>query len=326
MLDTTLAPDDLGPTICVGEVLVEIVATTIGDGFLEAQPLIGPYPSGAPAIFIDQCGRIGGRAAMIGAVGDDDFGRLNLERLRRDGVDISAVAIDPDYPTGSAFVRYLQDGSRDFVYNIATSAAARFQWSDKVAALSAGAGHLHVMGSALSMPAAWPVIEKALDAVKSRGGTLSFDPNLRKELKYDTQTENRFAQLVDAADLLLPSGEELERAAGIDGDEAAIQHLFERGAKEVVLKRGAAGATCFHPDGSRVDVPSFAVEEVDPTGAGDCFGGAYVACRRMSLPVTEALTYACAAGARNVAVRGPMEGAGTRPELDAFIRTTKRLV
>ena len=56
-----LAPDRLGPTVCVGEILVEIVATTIGDGFREAQSLVGPYPSGAPAIFIDQCGRIAGK-------------------------------------------------------------------------------------------------------------------------------------------------------------------------------------------------------------------------------------------------------------------------
>ncbi len=108
----TLSPDELGPTICVGEILVEIVATTVGEGFLAAQPLAGPYPSGAPAIFIAQCGRLGGRAAMIGAVGDDDFGRVNLERLQADGVDVSAVAIDRDYPTGSAFVRYRPSGAR----------------------------------------------------------------------------------------------------------------------------------------------------------------------------------------------------------------------
>ena len=137
-----LAPDSLGPTVCVGEILVEIVATTIGDGFREAQPLVGPYPSGAPAIFIDQCGRIGGAAAMIGAVGDDDFGRVNLDRLMRDGVDVSGIAVDPMMPTGSAFVRYRADGSRDFVYNIATSAAARFGWTAAVASLVARAGHL----------------------------------------------------------------------------------------------------------------------------------------------------------------------------------------
>ena len=66
------------------------------------------------------------------------------------------------------------------------------------------------------------------------------------------------------------------------------------------------------------------VEEVDPTGAGDCFGGAYVACRRLGMPAAKALDYANAAGARNVTRRGPMEGAGTRAELDDFIAATPR--
>ena len=320
-----LAPDSLGPTVCVGEILVEIVATTIGDGFREAQPLVGPYPSGAPAIFIDQCGRIGGAAAMIGAVGDDDFGRVNLDRLMRDGVDVSGIAVDPTMPTGSAFVRYRADGSRDFVYNIATSAAARFGWTDAVASLVARAGHLHVMGSALSMPNAWGVIERAAEVIKARGGSLSLDPNLRKELRYDDATEAQFARLVAMSDLLLPSGEELERAAGVAGEAAAVARLLDMGLTEIVLKRGAEGATCFRRDG-RTDAAAFVVNEVDPTGAGDCFGGAYLASRRLGMTVAEALTYGCAAGARNVTVRGPMEGAGTRAELDDFIRTTKRRV
>ena len=318
-----LAPDRLGPTVCVGEILVEIVATTIGDGFREAQSLVGPYPSGAPAIFIDQCGRIGGSAAMIGAVGEDDFGRVNLDRLIRDGVDVSAIAVDRAMPTGSAFVRYRADGSRDFVYNIATSAAARFGWTDAVEDLVVRAGHLHVMGSALSMPNAWEVIDRAAKRIKARGGSVSLDPNLRKELRYDDATEAQFARLVAMSDLLLPSGEELERAAGVAGEAAAVARLLDLGVTEIVLKRGADGATCFRRDG-RTDAFAFGVEEVDPTGAGDCFGGAYLACRRLGMPVEQALTYGCAAGARNVTRRGPMEGAGTRAELDEFIQTTKR--
>lgn len=324
MTTHTLAPNSLGPTVCAGEILVEIIATTIGNGFREAQPLVGPFPSGAPAIFIDQCGRMGGSAAMIGAVGNDDFGRVNLDRLEEDGVDVSGVSVDPDYPTGSAFVRYRADGSRDFVYNIGTSAAARFGCTPNVQELINRSGHLHVMGSALSMPGAWSVIENAAVNIKERGGTLSLDPNLRKELRYDDATEQRFAQLVSMSDLLLPSGEELERAAGVDGEEAAIARLFELGISEIVLKRGADGATCFQSDGQRTDAAAFDVKELDPTGAGDCFGGAYVACRRLGLSVDDSLTYACAAGARNVTVRGPMEGAGTRIELDQFIETTGR--
>ncbi len=324
MRSSPLSADVLGPTVCVGEILVEIVATTVGRGFREAQPLIGPYPSGAPAIFIDQCGRFGGSAAMVGAVGEDDFGQVNLDRLRADGVDVSAVAVDPAYPTGSAFVRYRPEGMRDFVFNIATSAAARFGWSNAVARLMARAGHLHVMGTALSMPSAVAVIDRAVGIVRARGGTVSVDPNLRKELRLDPDTEARFERLVSDADLLLPSGEELERAAGVAGEAEAVARLFGRGVGEIVLKRGAAGATAFLRDGGRVDAAAFAVEEVDPTGAGDCFGGAYVAARRLGLPVETCLTYGCAAGARNVTRRGPMEGAGTRVELDAFIAATPR--
>lgn len=324
---STLAPDALGPTVTIGEILVEIVATTVGNGFTEPQPLIGPYPSGAPAIFIDQCGRIGGSAAMIGAVGNDDFGRINLDRLRRDGVDVSGVAIDPDLPTGSAFVRYRADGSRDFCYNMWTSAAGRIGWTPAVEAVVARAGHLHVMGTLLVRQEVWAVIERALPVIKARGGSVSLDPNLRKELGADEAAAARLAAMVRAADLILPSGDELYIAAGLPntaGEAAALDKLFGLGVKEVALKRGAAGSSAIFPDGTRIDAPAFEVEEIDPTGAGDCFGGAYVACRRLGMEPEQALSYANAAGARNVTVRGPMEGAGTRAELDAFIAGTKR--
>jgi len=323
--ESRLAPDALGPTVCVGEILVEIVATTVGEGFLEPAELVGPYPSGAPAIFIDQCARLGGSAAMVGAVGDDDFGRVNVARLQRDGADVSAIAVVPDLPTGSAFVRYRPDGGRDFVYNMWTSAAGRIAWTDPVAALIGRAGHLHVMGTLLSNAAVWEIIDRAARIIRDRGGSVSLDPNLRKELKDDGETGARFAAMVAMSDLLLPSGDELERAAGVAGEAAALARLFEIGVGEVVLKRGARGASYFGPDGERIDAAAFVVDEVDPTGAGDCFGGAYLACRRLGMDPAAALTYGCAAGARNVAKRGPMEGAGTRAELERFIAETERL-
>lgn len=321
---STFAPESLGPTISIGEMLVEIMALTRGEGFAEPLPLAGPFPSGAPAIFIDQCARIGGSAGMIGAVGDDDFGRLCLGRLQRDGADIAAVGVDAVYPTGSAFVRYRADGMRDFVYNITQSAAARIEWTDAVDALVARAGHLHVVGTVLAMPDAAVIIERAAMRIKARGGSVSLDPNLRKELVGYDPTEARFARLLAMTDVLLPSGEELQRAAGVADEERALEALFARGVDEVVLKRGAEGARLFSRDGGRVDAPAFHVSELDPTGAGDCFGGAYVACRRQGMDAAEALSYASAAGARNVTVRGPMEGAGTRAELDDFMHDTPR--
>lgn len=322
MTGIALAPDALGPTITIGEILVEIMAVDRGTGFLEPTALVGPYPSGAPAIFIDQCARIGGSAGIIACVGDDDFGRVNVTRLRSDGADISAISINPDFPTGSAFVRYRNDGSRDFVFNIAKSAAAKIDLTSAARALIDRSGHLHVMGTALAIPGAAEIIEHAVTVIKGRGGSISFDPNVRKELLGDTETRTRFAGLVDIADLILPSGEELFVAAGGEDEGEAIRALFGRNAGEVALKRGADGSTVFTREGQRIDCPGFVVEEIDPTGAGDCFGGAYVACRRLGMPIEQALNYANAAGARNVTVMGPMEGAGTLAELDAFIAVT----
>lgn len=321
---SALAPDGLGPTITIGEILVEIMADSRGNGFLEPIALTGPYPSGAPAIFIDQCARIGGAAGIIASVGNDDFGRLNTERLRGDGADVSAISVSDDYPTGSAFVRYRDDGSRDFVFNIARSAAAQLSLTAEARALIARAGHLHVMGTAFAIPGAWEIMEHAIGTIRNRGGSISFDPNLRKELLGRPDMQQRFAKLVQVADLLLPSGEELFVAAGVEGEEAAVKSLLGGHASEIALKRGEHGSTVFGADGSRIDCPAFKVVEVDPTGAGDCFGGAYVACRRLGMPADKALDYANAAGARNVTVRGPMEGAGTRMELDAFIAATGR--
>ena len=44
---TKLAPDSLGPTVTVGEILVEIMAKSRGEGFLEPIELAGPYPRGS---------------------------------------------------------------------------------------------------------------------------------------------------------------------------------------------------------------------------------------------------------------------------------------
>lgn len=318
-----IAPESLGPTIVVGEILVEIMATTVGAGFLAPQPLMGPFPSGAPAIFIDQVARSGGTAGIVAAVGADDFGRLNVERLARDGVDVSAIATIPGKPTGSAFVRYREDGTRDFVFNLVHSASGDTAMTAAAEALVARAGHVHVMGSAFGIAGVGDILVRAVAEVKARGGSVSFDPNIRKELA-GGETRRRIDEMLAVTDLLLPSGEELFVASGRSEEGEAVRTLLAMGISEVVVKRGARGCSHFSLAEGRIDAPAFAVEEIDPTGAGDCFGATYLTCRRLGLEPAGALTYANAAGARNVTRFGPMEGVSTRAELDAFIASADR--
>jgi sugar/nucleoside kinase (ribokinase family) len=307
----------------IGEIVVEIVATSRGTGFREPLDLVGPYPSGAPAIFADQAARLGQPCAIIGAVGDDDFGRVNLDRLAADGVDITGIAIDPDRPTGSAFVRYRPDGARDFVYNIRHAACGQLPCTEAAAAVLAGAHHLHVMGSSLSTDAFIAANLEAASAVKGRGGTISFDPNLRKEMLDAPGTREAMTRILAMTDLFLPSGEELLHLTGASDEGAAVAALLDRGVEAVVHKLGEQGVR-FHDATGTQFCPAFRVEEVDPTGAGDCFGGAFTALWLRGTETGRALTIAAAAGALAVTKRGPMEGVATMTEIETFIASAGR--
>jgi len=308
--------------VTIGEILVEIVATTKGDGFRDAQPLVGPFPSGAPAIFIDQLGKLGTACAIISRVGDDDFGHLNIARLRQDGVDISGIEVAPDATTGSAFVRYREDGSRSFVFNIRDSACGNLQPTPASDALIEGCDHLHVMGTALSAPGLGDMVMDAAKRIKARGGTLSLDPNLRPEILNTPGLRERLETILTMTDLFMPSGEELFLFDATGDEATAVSALLDRGIRSIVIKRGSQGASVFER-GVRVDATPIAVDELDPTGAGDSFGGTFLSFWLAGSDPEQALRYANAAGARAVTKLGPMEGTSTRPELDAMLLNRK---
>ena len=308
----------MSKVLTVGEVLVEIVATTRGDGFREAQPLIGPFPSGAPAIFIDQVGKLGTPCAILSRVGDDDFGRVNLDRLVADGVDVSGIEIAPGESTGSAFVRYREDGSRAFVYNITHAACGRIDATPGGDALIETCDHMHLMGTALSAPGLARRVGEAIERIKARGGTLSFDPNLRPEMLGAPGLRGALERVLEQTDLFLPSGEEIFLFTKAQNEAGAVAELLARGIGEIVIKRGSGGASHFSAEG-RTDVDPISVEEIDPTGAGDSFGGAFVSFWLAGAPPATALSYANAAGARAVTRLGPMEGTSSRAELDAML-------
>jgi tagatose kinase len=322
MADTSLFQAGArGTIVTMGEILVEIMATARGQSFRRAGTLIGPFASGAPAIFIDQVAKSGSACAMIGCVGDDDFGALNVERLRADGVDVSAIDVIGTETTGSAFVTYRDDGERDFVFNIANSASARLSPEHVSEARLKDCAHFHVMGSSLFSASIIDAVKKAVRIVKAQGGTISFDPNVRKEMLNRPAMREALDHLLDFADVFLPSGHEVTLLARATSEADAVGELLGRGVREIVVKRGKDGCSLYTRENGAdaTHLSAFVVEEIDPTGAGDCFGATYIACRMQGMDADRALRYACASGARAVTVTGPMEGTSTLAELDRFI-------
>lgn len=303
--------------VSLGELIVEIMRKEIDVPLSEAGDFVGPFPSGAPAIFADQAARLGHTVGFIGACGDDDFGKCLTDRFEADGVDVAGVLKVPSPATGCAFVTYFSDGDRRFLFHIANSAAGCMP--EPTAEMLEGAKWLHICGSTLS---AGEEMRRrcylACELATASGCRVSFDPNLRPELLGGAEALRRVCDPVLAcASLVLPSSSEAEVLTGVEGTDAACHALLGCGAEWVALKRGAEGCTVYHR-GRTVEARAFSVEAVDPTGAGDCFDAGFVVGLLEGLELEETARLANACGALGASRKGPMEGARPRAEVDAF--------
>jgi len=310
--------------VALGEALVEVMRTGVDQPLDRPGPFLGPYPSGAPAILADAVARLGGSAGFIGTVGEDAFGDCVARRLSSDGVDCAALRRVSHRITGIAFVSYRSDGSRSFLFHLADSAAAEMcleqipsGWLDEVR-------HVHIMGSSLSAGEAMRETCYAVAKhVSDRGGTVSLDPNLRSELIAPERIRAVCEPVVARAKVVFPSGPELATLTGESTADAAVAQLLDRGIEIVALKQGDQGSTIYTRDGALAVAP-YAVTEVDPTGAGDCFDAAFLVGLSEGWDLARIGRFANAAGALATTKQGPMEGAPTRSEVSHFMERAGR--
>ncbi|MFV0461649.1 MAG: sugar kinase [Nostocoides sp.] len=258
---------------------------------------LGPFASGAPCIFASAIGRLGCDAVVGMGVGDDDFGDLMLGELTAGGVDVSAAHIDPERPTSAAFVRYLEGGSRRFIFYLDQTAALEYP-ADRVTGLLDGADWLHVSGSTLAFGGSMAQATlEAMSVARERGVPVSLDPNIRAEAS-DPDLVAHLRRQAQASQVVFASEGELE-GLGLSGPELAA------GGTLVCHKQGAAGA-CVLLDGQWVTVPAIEAELVDPDGAGDIFAAAFVAATLVGRGPVDSARLACRVAGESVQVHGPM--------------------
>lgn len=298
--------------ITAGEMLVEFVSHTTGCGLTKLATFSGPYPSGAPAIFADQAAKVGAKSAIIGSIGADPFGDILTTRLTNDGVDMRFVRKSVNHTTGTAFVSYFEDGSRTFVFHINGTAADQIE---KIPTLEKGS-ILHISGASLGNQGIRSVIMELVEQARI-DCKISYDPNIRPELMRDSSIRSCIDYIIDASDFLLPSDADLEALFPTISPEAFVKDMLSQGKSAVVVKRGANGALGSCGAGIHYVEP-IKVEEIDPTGAGDCFCGTFIGLIDQNYTFVEALTAANIAGALHVSERGPMEWNPSLHEIKSF--------
>ncbi|MBL8132630.1 MAG: sugar kinase [Anaerolineae bacterium] len=307
-----------------GEALVEIMRTGIDQPLDQPGPFVGPYPSGAPFIFTVQAARLGARAACIGAVGGDAFGRFLLDSFAAEGLDTSVIRMLPDYATGAAFIAYADDGSRDFVFHIRHAAAGQIGPGSLTPEMLNGLKCLHITGSSLSIHEdAYRLGLRALDLAQAAGAKLSFDPNLRPQLIGVGDARRKFAPFLQACDVLLTTREELLALSGAPDERSAVEALLGgRSDRVLVIHAGDQGCAVYQSlagDVQAVTVPAFQVAAVDPTGAGDCFDAGFLVRWLAGDSPATAARFANACGALACTEKGPMAGAKTAADVTAFL-------
>jgi 2-dehydro-3-deoxygluconokinase len=261
---------DTPQVLALGEAMIEFNQSTAGE------PTYLQGFGGDVSNFLIAASRQGASAGFVSAVGNDQFGQLLLDLWRTERVDTSTVRIDNNAPTGVYFVSHGANGHR-FDYLRAGSAASRYAASDLPLEVIAAAKVVHLSGISLAIGvSACDAAFAAIDHARSHGVKVSFDTNLRLKLWPLARARAVMLEAIRATDICLPSWDDVTDLTGLTDKDAIVDFLLGLGPKVVALKLGKEGAYIATPDERRV-VPGRVVQAVDATGAGDCFGGAFIA-------------------------------------------------
>ena len=251
-----------------GEALIDIVAGQ--DGRLVARPGGGPFNTARTI------GRLGLSPVFLGRLSADRFGRLLRASLDADGVTL-AVPEPARQPTTLALAEIGPDGSAAYRFYLDGTSAPELDYPALAGALPRGVTALHAGGLALVAEPIATSIDRLIATDLPPAALLMIDPNCRPVVIADRQAYlARLARILRRADVVKVSVEDLDYLSpGTPAPDAAAG-LLGQGPALVLLTDGPYPARAFLPaEVLSVEVP--AVPVVDTVGAGDAFGGAFLA-------------------------------------------------
>jgi sugar/nucleoside kinase (ribokinase family) len=243
---------------------------------------------GQVASAIVACARLGLRTQYIGAVGDDDRGRLQLESLAAARIDTEHIRIRPNCATQSAFIVIDEStGERTVFWN--RPEALRLTPDEIAPAWIRNARLLHIDGHDTA------AMEHAARIARESGIPVTCD--------VDTVYEG-FDRVLPYIDYLITSSEFPARFTGIEDPARALEAIRNRFHMTLAgMTLGAHGALALTTEGFHYS-PAFVVDCIDTTGAGDVFHGAFCYSVLQRMPLAEALDFANAMAALNCTAAG----------------------
>jgi fructokinase len=257
------------PAIVVaGEALIDLIVRASGE--------ITPVAGGSPYNSVRAIARLGVPAAWIGGLSSDRFGRMLEAGLTGDGVQVS-LAQRTDLPTTLALAEIGTDGAASYHFYTDSTSAPAVLPGPMAGGLPASARAFLTGSLGLVLEPMASTLEAFACAVPA-DRIMMLDPNARPSITRDPDAwRARMARIIARADIVKASTEDLEYLRpGTSHDEAAAW-VKAQGPAVVLVTDGSRPVRVLAGDTVEL-VAAPPVEVVDTVGAGDTFGGAFLAC------------------------------------------------
>ena len=264
----------MADVVALGELLIDFTNVSSDT---EGYPTMAAHPGGAPANFLAALSKFGAKAALLGKVGNDTFGKLLVGTLEKAGIETRGLVVSDDVFTTLAFVTLDETGNRSFAFARKPGADTQLSFDEIDLSLMDEAKVFHFGTLSLTHEPARTATYKAVAYAKEHGKLITYDPNLRKPLWADLEeAKKQLLWGLSQADVVKISDEEVEFLFGLGVREGAAHILKNFGVKLVFVTCGPDG--CFFMNGcAQGHVPGMqGIQVVDTTGAGDIFGGSAV--------------------------------------------------
>jgi len=260
--------------------------------------------------------RLGARVAMVGAVGDDEWGRALRAALAAEGIDLEEVRSVPRTHTGVGVITVVPGGENSIVVAPGADHTLTPESVEEASGAISDADVLLVQGELL--PA---TTFRAMELARNANTMIVFNAAPAVALP------DGFLRLVDV--LVANRGEAaglMADGSGESSDEIGPAGLARRltclGPERVVLTLGPEGA--LHFNGQTLEhAESFAVEAVDSTGAGDAFVAGLAVSRSEGARLKDSVRFACAAGALTTTRPGAIPALPSRDAVEGLLRQRK---
>lgn len=307
-----MAFDLVSVGLVCADVMVRPVEALPERGKLRLVPHLELHLGGLAGVAAAVFSQLGGRAAFVGAIGEDGFGDYLIHMLESQGVNVSAVRRVPGLGTAATVVLVSGDGERSFLHRPGASVA--LSEADMDFDFLRQARHIHWGGPAVTPGLDGEPMGRVLAKARSLGLTTSMDTCYDGEGQWLSRIEDALPHL----DIVMSSLEEARQYTNRHEPEAIADFYRSYGVNIVMVKLGAEGI--FVKDAAIAQrIPAHKVNVMDTTGAGDAACGGFLYGWLRGWDVSRCARLANAIGALTVQTMGGAEAIRSLQQVTAFL-------